>query len=158
MKLYMIDFRKGKGKGIGIVSDLEDIIVPRLNVNCKCSWPLSAPLIDISYMRETLWWQKYVRVSVCMCMYVCVCAFYASVCVHTCVCTYINLSAFAYTDVFTCTCAYLDYIYIVWYQIIGTFQEDEDEEEKEKDGLPCSSIEDSQHRNQTVRSSFRALK
>ena len=50
MKLYMIDFRKGKGKGkgIGIVSDLEDIIVPRLNVNSKCSWPLPAPLIDIS--------------------------------------------------------------------------------------------------------------
>ena len=70
----------------------------------------------------------------------------------------VDLIENTYTDAFTCTCAYLDYIYIIWHQIIGTFQEDEEEKEEDKDGLPCSSIEDSQHRNQTVRSSFRALK
>ena len=123
------------------------------------SRPLDRHILDERNIMETeKEWEKYVRMSVCMCMYVCVCAFYASVCVHTCVCTYINLSAFTYTDAFTCTCAYLDYIYIIWHQIIGTFQEDEEEKEEDKDGLPCSSIEDSQHRNQTVRSSFRALK
>ena len=68
MKLYMIDFRKGqgKGKGIGMVSDLEDIIMPRLNVNCKSSWSLPAPLIDISYMRETLWRQKRNERNTCV--------------------------------------------------------------------------------------------